>query len=62
MFTSVLLSLGAGVFLGTALLHVLPEVGLKAIPLSLLGFQISEPEFEINILGSSSPDWSSAED
>ena len=53
VFTSVLLSLGAGVFLGTALLHVLPEVGLKAIPLSLLGFQISEPVFEINILGSS---------
>ena len=28
VFTSLLLSLGAGVFLGTALLHVLPEVDL----------------------------------
>ena len=53
VFTSLLLSLSASVFLGTALLHILPEVGLTAIPLSLLGFQISEPVFEINILGSS---------
>ena len=51
--TSFLLSLGAGVFLGTALLHILPEVSLKAIPLSSLGFHILEPEFKINILGSS---------
>ena len=53
VFTSLLLSLSASVFLGTALLHILPEVGFTAIPLSLLGLQISEPVFEINILGSS---------
>ena len=53
VFTSLLLSLGAGVFLGTALLHILPEVDLTAIPFSPLGFQISDPEFKVNILGSS---------
>ena len=53
VLTSLLLSFGAGVFLGAVLLHILPEVDLTAFPLSWLGFQISKPEFKINILGSS---------